>query len=86
MNRTTVELYIIGSCLRNPGVGGLAYIINYWDILDRTDISVPKEIEGTQGFRLTTSNRMNIMAAIYSLKSIIENIEKVKKLNQVKTE
>lgn len=68
-----VELYTDGSCLKNPGPGGLAYIIRYWND-DGVNMPEAKEISGNQGFRLTTNNRMEIMAGIYGLKAIIDNV------------
>ena len=66
-----VELYTDGSSLRNPGASGLAYIIRYW--IDNGDGSVPisNTIEGNQGFRLSTNNRMEIMAGIWGIRAII---------------
>ena len=71
-----IELYTDGSSLRNPGASGLGYIIHYWVDPDQ-DGGMPKEeeIEGSQGFRLSTNNRMEIMAAIYGLLTIVEKIE-----------
>lgn len=80
------ELYVNGSCLRNSGAGGLAYIIRYWDTPEGTDIPIPKTIDGTLGFRLTTNNRMEIMAAVYGIKAVLENLDKInktKKINQI---
>ena len=69
-----IELYSDGSSLRNPGASGLAYVIRYWD--DKGDNSMPQAqiIEGSQGFRLSTNNRMEIMAALWGLRTIIANI------------
>lgn len=74
MTTMPIELYTDGSCLRNPGAGGLAYIIRYWEVKGDTDLPEPKVIEGNQGFRLTTNNRMEIMAGIYGLNFIIDQI------------
>lgn len=74
MTTMPIELYTDGSCLRNPGAGGLAYIIRYWEVKGDTDLPEPKTIEGNQGFRLTTNNRMEIMAGIYGLNFIIDQI------------
>lgn len=67
-----IELYTDGSCSRNPGAGGLGYIIRYWESKNDNDLPEAKTIEGNQGFRLTTNNRMEIMAAIYGLKTIMD--------------
>lgn len=74
MTTMPIELYTDGSCLRNPGAGGLAYIIRYWEVKGDTDLPEPKVIEGNQGFRLSTNNRMEIMAGIYGLNFIIDQI------------
>ena len=75
MSTMPIELYTDGSSLQNPGASGLAYIIRYW--VDNGDDQMPeaKIIEGNQGFRLSTNNRMEIMAGIYGLKKIIECIK-----------
>lgn len=72
MSTMPIELYTDGSSLKNPGASGLAYIIRYW--VDKNDSEMPeaKIIEGSQGFRLSTNNRMEIMAGIYGLRKIIE--------------
>ncbi|MFA7260045.1 MAG: RNase H family protein, partial [Aeromonas bestiarum] len=48
-----IDLYTDGSCLGNPGPGGYGAVLVYGDHR--------KEISG--GFRLTTNNRMELMAA-----------------------
>lgn len=77
MTLSTVELYTDGSCLRNPGMGGYAYIIKYTED-DPSNPSVPKfvEIEHNQGYRYTTNNRMEIMGAIHGIRGIIQEIQK----------
>lgn len=54
-----VLIYTDGSCLGNPGPGGWAAI------LALADASHRREIGG--GFRLTTNNRMEILAAVRGL-------------------
>lgn len=54
-----VLIYTDGACLGNPGPGGWGAIL----LLSGTDYR--KEIAG--GFRLTTNNRMEIMAALEAL-------------------
>ncbi|MCM1439695.1 MAG: ribonuclease HI [Roseburia sp.] len=71
-----VELYTDGSCLRNPGAGGYAYIIRFWDAPEGSDVPEPKIIEVNQGYRLTTNNRMEIMGGICGMQAIIEKINK----------
>lgn len=71
-----IELYTDGSCLRNStGAGGYAYIIRYWDQPDGTDMPEPKLIEFKQGYRLTTNNRMEVLAAIEGVNKIISLVE-----------
>ena len=69
-----IELYTDGASKNNPGASGLAYLIRYW--IDDSEGDMPKDnfIEGSQGFRLSTNNRMEIMAGIYGLQKIIECI------------
>lgn len=55
----TVLLYTDGSCLGNPGPGGWGVI------LKMANTSHSKELSG--GYRLTTNNRMEILAAIEGL-------------------
>lgn len=69
-----VELYTDGSCSKNPGAGGLGYIIRYWNQPPESDIPILSDIEGSEGFRLTTNNRMELMAAIYGLRRVINEI------------
>lgn len=62
-----ILIYSDGSSLRNPGSSGLAYIIRYMD--DLNDGSMPQytDIECAKGYRLSTNNRMEMMAAIEAL-------------------
>lgn len=71
-----IELYTDGSSLRNPGASGLGYVIKYYDTPDEPD-AMPEEkrIEGSQGFRLSTNNRMEITAGIYGIKAVLANID-----------
>lgn len=55
-----VVIYTDGACLGNPGPGGYAAILIYQ--------GKSKEING--GFRKTTNNRMEIMAAIMGLEAL----------------
>ena len=66
-----VELYTDGSCLRNPGAGGYSYIIRYWNNVDGSDIPQSGEISNSQGYRLTTNNRMEMLAALEGLSNVI---------------
>lgn len=52
-----VDIYTDGSCLGNPGPGGYGAVLEYGQH--------SKELSG--GFKLTTNNRMELLAAIESL-------------------
>lgn len=80
-----IEVYSDGSSLKNPGASGLAYVIRYWDNVDG-EMPSATIMDGSQGFRLSTNNRMEIMGAIYGLKKTIELIntdERFKGVRQV---
>ncbi len=53
-----IVIYADGACLRNPGPGGYGVVLLH--------NGHRKELSG--GFRLTTNNRMEIMAAIVGLR------------------
>lgn len=55
-----VQLYTDGSCLGNPGPGGYGAVLIYKQHR--------KELSG--GFRLTTNNRMELLAAIEGLNAL----------------
>ena len=57
-----VRLYTDGGCLRNPGPGGYGVVLLY--------DSHRKELSG--GYRRTTNNRMEILAAIAGLAALKE--------------
>jgi ribonuclease HI len=58
-----VIIYTDGACIGNPGPGGYGVVMKYGD--------KRKELSG--GFRRTTNNRMELMAAIVSLEALKEN-------------
>lgn len=60
-----IELYTDGSCLGNPGPGGYGAVLIY-----KTH---RKELSG--GYRLTTNNRMELMAAIAGLAALSDACE-----------
>ncbi|WP_294907772.1 ribonuclease HI [Tatumella sp. UBA2305] len=60
--RKQVEIFTDGSCLGNPGPGGYGAILRYGQ----------HEKEFSQGYRLTTNNRMELMAAIVALEALKE--------------
>lgn len=55
-----VTIYTDGACINNPGPGGYGVVLQYG--------RHQKEI--SDGFRLTTNNRMEIMAAIVALEAL----------------
>ena len=57
-----VDIYTDGACLGNPGPGGYGAVLLYG--------GHRKELSG--GFRLTTNNRMEIMAVIVGLEELQE--------------
>lgn len=63
--RKQVEIFTDGSCLGNPGPGGYGSILRY------------KQHEKTfsAGYRLTTNNRMELMAAIVTLEALTDACE-----------
>ena len=60
MNEGTVIIYTDGACSGNPGPGGYGVILAYNG----------QQTEFSQGFRWTTNNRMEILAAIVGLEAI----------------
>lgn len=57
-----ITIYTDGSCINNPGKGGYGVVLMYKNHR--------KELSG--GFRLTTNNRMEIMATIIALEALKE--------------
>jgi ribonuclease HI len=55
-----ITIYTDGGCKNNPGPGGYGAVI----------IEVGKRREISKGYRLTTNNRMELMACIAALKSL----------------
>jgi len=55
-----VTIYTDGACIKNPGPGGYGVILKYNDR--------EKRISG--GFKLTTNNRMELLAAIIGLEAL----------------
>jgi ribonuclease HI len=60
-----VEIYTDGACSGNPGPGGYGALLKYGDTI--------KEI--SQGYKLTTNNRMEMRALIASLQSLKEKCD-----------
>lgn len=69
-----IEIWTDGSSIRNPGPSGLSYIIRYYEDIE-DGMPESKEITGQQGFRLSTNNRMEIMAGIYALKEVLHKVD-----------
>jgi ribonuclease HI len=61
----TVEIYTDGSCLGNPGPGGYGIFMLYNG----------HEKKMSQGYTLTTNNRMEMLAAIVALESLTRACE-----------
>jgi ribonuclease HI len=55
-----VDIYTDGACIRNPGPGGYGVVL----------IHGQHRKESSGGYRLTTNNRMELMAAIVGLRSL----------------
>jgi ribonuclease HI len=58
-----IRIYTDGAAQGNPGPGGYGVVLKYNDYV--------KEL--SQGFRLTTNNRMELMAVIVGLEAIKKN-------------
>ncbi|WP_416304887.1 ribonuclease HI [Neptunicella sp. SCSIO 80796] len=58
-----VEIYTDGSCLGNPGPGGYAAVLIFGQ--HRKELS--------QGYQLTTNNRMELLAAVEGLATLSES-------------
>lgn len=66
-DRAGVQIYTDGSCLGNPGPGGWAYVIRDGEM----------DIEAHGSERMTTNNRMELMAAIQALTALSASCEVV---------
>ncbi len=64
-NLKKVEIYTDGACTGNPGKGGYGAVLIYNN----------NEKRISKGFRKTTNNRMELMAAIDALKLLKEDCE-----------
>ena len=69
-----VEIYTDGAARGNPGPGGFGTILKYKD----------KEKELSQGFRLTTNNRMELLAVIVGLEALKKSNLEVKVVSDSK--
>jgi ribonuclease HI len=55
-----IEIYTDGACSGNPGPGGYGIVMKYKD----------QRKEMSQGFRLTTNNRMELLSIIIALETL----------------
>ena len=62
-----VTIYTDGACSGNPGKGGFGVVLNY----------MGKKKEISKGYRCTTNNRMEIMAALAGLSALKESCKVV---------
>lgn len=70
MTKTIVNIYTDGACSGNPGPGGFGVIIEIPDL--------GFNIEFSEGYKLTTNNRMELLSVIKALKYfLIENNYKI---------
>ena len=60
MLSNTIEIYTDGACSGNPGPGGYGIVMKY----------KTQRKEFSQGFRLTTNNRMELLSVIIALETI----------------
>lgn len=58
-----IEIYTDGSCLGNPGAGGIGVLLRYKQ----------HEKQISCGYYLTTNNRMELLAVIVALESLTES-------------
>ena len=69
-----IELFTDGAAKGNPGPGGYGTILRFGNI----------EKEFSQGFRLTTNNRMELMAVIVGLEALKSKIHPVRVISDSK--
>ena len=60
-----VEMYTDGACSGNPGAGGYGSILRY---KDKNGLYHEKEL--TAGYKVTTNNRMELLAVIVGLEAL----------------
>lgn len=60
-----VDAYIDGACSGNPGPGGYGVVLRYG----------ARRRELSAGYRLTTNNRMELLAAVVALRALTEKCE-----------
>ncbi len=64
-NKRIVEIYTDGACSGNPGAGGYGTILRYKDAA-----GIYHEKELSAGYKLTTNNRMELLAVIVGLEAL----------------
>lgn len=70
-----IELWTDGSSLSNPGPSGWAYICQYTPTAKDDEMPISVKIEKSQGYRLSTNNRMEMMAIIHGVTEAIKCID-----------
>lgn len=65
MNVIPLKVWTDGSCLNNPGPGGIGFVIQYWEEVNGE--MKMDQFEFSKGYRQTTNNRMEIMAGILAM-------------------
>ncbi len=69
MDKGEVHIYTDGACSGNPGNGGYGIVMEW--------VGKPYKKEFSDGFELTTNNRMELLAVIVALEKITVNDIKV---------
>ena len=64
-NKPNIEIYTDGACSGNPGRGGYGAVLRF---KKSTGEYITKEL--SQGFELTTNNRMELLAVIVALETL----------------
>ena len=62
MEENKVHIYTDGACSGNPGNGGYGIVMEW--------VGKPYKKEFSEGFRLTTNNRMELLAVIMALEKL----------------
>ncbi|MGV3059668.1 ribonuclease HI [[Pasteurella] aerogenes] len=65
MTRKKIDIFTDGSCLGNPGRGGIGILLRYKQ----------HEKQISKGYFLTTNNRMELLAVIEALNTLTESCE-----------
>ena len=67
-----IKLYTDGACSQNPGPGGWAFVMILKDV--QCEQSEQELLRGSGGEKLTTNNRMELLAVIQALTAYQEKI------------